>query len=72
MSEPSGKSEWLSPGAIIGIVGMLAAATATYSSFSGRISVSEAQAQQTDKRLERLESKVDFIIGHMASERAEK
>lgn len=65
MSEPK-RNDWFSPSAILGVVGLLAAGVATYSKFDGRISIQEAAAQQTDKRLERLETKVDFLVGQVA------
>lgn len=61
------RNEWLSPGAIIGSIGLAAAMVATYSSFNGRVSVAEDQSKQLEKRLDRLESKVDVLLGRGGS-----
>lgn len=61
MSDPK-RNEWLSPGAIVGMVGLLAAAVATYSRVDGRIGIAEAQAQSLEKRLDTLDRKIDFLI----------
>jgi hypothetical protein len=65
MTEPR-KSDWLSPPAILGIVGMLAATGMAYSRFDGRVSVAEANTASLEKRLERLETKLDFLVGQAA------
>lgn len=56
------RNEWLTPGSIVGIVGLIAAGVTTYSRVDGRISVAEAQAAQMEKRFDRVESKVDFLV----------
>jgi hypothetical protein len=64
-------NNWLSPGSIIGIVGLLAAGGATYSQFNGRMSVAENQATGLEKRLDNLDRKIDFIVNRMI-ERGDK
>lgn len=63
MSGP--RNEWLSPGTIIGAIGLMAAGVATYSKFDGRMSVAEAQSAQLEKRLDRLETKLDYVVGQV-------
>jgi len=58
-------NNWLSPGSIIGVIGLLAAGGATYSQFNGRMSVAENQAAGLEKRLDGIERKVDFIVNRM-------
>lgn len=65
-------NEWLSPGPIIGMIGLSAAAVATYSSFDGRITASEVRAETVDKRLQRMEDKMDFLVGQMIEQRGGK
>lgn len=60
------RNDWLSPGSILGIVGMLAAGGAAYSKFDGRVSVAEVQNAALEKRLDRLETKLDFLVGQVA------
>ena len=64
-------NNWLSPGSIIGIIGLLAAGAATYSQFNGRMSVAENQASGLEKRLDTMDRKMDFIVSRMI-ERGDK
>jgi len=58
-------NNWLTPGSIIGIIGLLAAAGATYSQFNGRMSVAENQASGLEKRIDTMDRKIDFIVNRM-------
>jgi hypothetical protein len=62
----SNANNWISPGSIIGAIGLLAAGGATYSRFDGRVSVAEAQNVALEKRLDRLETKLDYLVGQVA------
>ncbi len=72
MSVPT-KTEWTSPGAIIGVVGMLAALGAFWVSFDRRVSVSETNIEIVSQALKehkleengryiRIEEKLDRLL----------
>ncbi|MDE2429545.1 MAG: hypothetical protein KGM99_12500 [Burkholderiales bacterium] len=72
MSEPI-KNEWTSPGAIIGVVGMLAALGAFWVSFDRRVSVAETNVeivsqalrehkQDENSRYARIDEKLDRLL----------
>jgi hypothetical protein len=60
MSVP--RSEWLSPGAVLGAIGMLAAIGGAWMMFESRITAVEQQSQFTTTRLDRIETKLDRLI----------
>jgi hypothetical protein len=59
-------SEWFTPGTILGVIGLIAAGGAAYSRFDGRVSVAEVQNAALEKRLDRLETKLDYLVGQVA------
>jgi len=61
MSEPSGNN-WMSPGLLLGIVGMLGSVGGAWAMFEGRISKVEQSYQFSDSRLNRIELKLDRLI----------
>lgn len=61
MSEPNGNN-WMSPGLLLGIVGMLGSVGGAWAMFEGRISRVEQSYQFSDSRLNRIESKLDRLI----------
>lgn len=66
------RNEWLTPGSIVGVVGLIAAGVTTYSRFDGRMSVAEAQAVQLEKRFDGVERKIDFLVTRLIEERGGK
>jgi len=64
MNEPK-KNEWLSPPAILGVVGLVSAFGMAYSRFDGRVSVAEAASAQLEKRIDNMERKIDFMVQRM-------
>lgn len=52
----------MSPGLLLGIVGMLGSVGGAWAMFEGRISRVEQSYQFSDSRLNRIESKLDRLI----------
>lgn len=61
MSEQGGNN-WMSPGLILGIVGMFGSVGGAWAMFEGRISRVEQSYQFSDSRLTRIENKLDRLI----------
>ena len=61
MSEPNGNN-WMSPGLLLGIVGMLGSVGGAWAMLEGRISKVEQSYQFSDSRLNRIELKLDRLI----------
>ena len=61
MSEPNGNN-WMSPGLLLGIVGMLGSVGGAWAMFEGRISKVEQSYQFSDSRLNRIVLKLDRLI----------
>lgn len=66
-----GPNEWVTPGTIIGMIGLIAAAGATYSRVDGRVSVAEANSVALEKRLDALDRKIDWLIQQQIKPRAD-
>lgn len=66
------RNEWASPGVLIGALGLFGAGVSAYTSLNGRVTSLEASGPQMERRLQRMEDKVDFLVGQVAQMNAGK
>ena len=69
MSDYGQENKWVSPGAILGALGMLGAVAGAWSSFDARTAVVEANYHSVVQRLDRIENKLDAISEYSRGER---
>lgn len=66
------RNDWASPGTLIGVVGLFGAGVSAYTSLSDRASTLEESRTQVERRLQRVEDKIDHLIYQTASTNAGK
>jgi thiamine monophosphate kinase len=66
------RNDWASPGTLIGVVGLFGAGVSAYTSLSDRASTLEESRTQVERRLQRVEDKIDHLIYQTASGKADK
>lgn len=66
------RNDWTTPGTLIGALGLAAAGVSAYTSLSGRASTLEESSSQVERRLQRVEDKIDHLIYQTASTNAGK
>lgn len=66
------RNEWASPGTLIGALGLAAAGVSAYVSLSERVKSLEASAPPVERRLDRFETKLDYVVEQVARMNAEK
>lgn len=60
-SPPNG-NKWLTPGVLFGVLGMAGAIAAAWMSFDSRLTTVESDYRATERRLERMDDKLDRLI----------
>jgi thiamine monophosphate kinase len=66
------RNDWASPGTLIGAVGLLGAGISAYTSLSDRASTLEESRTQVERRLQRVEDKIDHLIYQTAAGKVDK
>lgn len=66
------RNDWASPGTLIGALGLAAAGVSAYTSMNGRVTSLEASAPPVERRLDRFETKLDYVVEQVARMNAGK
>lgn len=66
------RNDWTTPGTLIGALGLAAAGVSAYTSMNGRVTSLEASAPPVERRLDRFETKLDYVVEQVARMNAGK